>query len=57
MLELEGGKKTYNLLPVFCYCTLRIVSVNASRSAYGQCKNYILNFLNAVHREKNVLKF
>ncbi len=28
----------------FLYCTLRIESVNVSRSAYGQCKNYIVNF-------------
>ena len=28
----RGWIKTYILFPVFCYCTVRIVSVNASRS-------------------------
>ena len=43
MIELEGGIKTYNILPVLFYYTVHIVSVNASRSIYSQCKNYILN--------------
>ena len=46
MFQLEGGIKIYNLLPVFILHTV-IVSVNASRSAYGQCKNNILNFARA----------
>ena len=54
MIELEGGIKTYYPRPAFFYWTLRTVSVNASRSAYGQCKNYILNFVrvHAAHCEK-----
>ena len=39
---------------LFCfYCTVRIVNVNASRSVYGQCKNYIQNFVHlyVVRRE------
>ena len=46
MLELEvvytpGGM--YYFLGF--YWTVRIVNVNASRSALGQCKNYILSFV------------
>ena len=44
MIELEGGIKTFNLLPVLFYYTVHIVSDNASRSIYSQCTNYILNF-------------
>ena len=41
-----GGIKTYTTSSVlYTTSSVRIVSVNASRSVYGQCKNYILNFV------------